>query len=168
MIDEFRENARVEKQDGAVIGPYPAMFAGNTILILDEKADVEEGDTILRELPNGRDERSLVTKATFFRKSVGDLGAHYQIKYTKGGSSPKQESSQQITISGAQSVQIGDHNTQHIVNTFDTLVKTIDSAGASQAEKNEAKSHLKRFLEHPLVVSVLGTSATTILQMLHR
>lgn len=51
---------------------------------------------------------------------------------------------------------------------FVTLVKMIDSTDASHAAKDQAKSHLKRFLEHPLVVSVLGTSAASILPMLHK
>lgn len=162
MFDKLKEDARVEKSDGTVFGPYRAMFPGSTIFILDETADVEEGDTILRELPNGKDERSVVTEARFYRDAP-EFGAHYQVKYERGGSATRKEPSQQINISGAQSVQVGDHNTQNIVNAFDTLVKTIESAEASQAEKEEAKSRLKQFLEHPLVVSVLGASAGSIL-----
>lgn len=163
MFDKFKEEARVEKPDGAVLGPYAAMFAGQTILIQDETADIEEGDTILRELPNGKDERSVVTEATFVRDGPGGMGAHYQIKYSKGGSSEKQQPSQQINIREVQSVQIGDYNTQNIVNAFEALVKAVEAADADPAQKEEAKSRLKGFLEHPLVVSVLGASAASIL-----
>jgi len=42
------EKARVEKRGGQVLGPYEAVFAGDTIIIADRRADVERGDTILR------------------------------------------------------------------------------------------------------------------------
>lgn len=115
MLDDLapQEEARIEKADGTVVGPYPARFAGSTIFITDEKADIEEGDTILRELPNGKDERSLVTEATFFRRGVAGIGAHYQVKFKKGGQAPMRQPTQNINITGASSVQIGDHNTQN-------------------------------------------------------
>lgn len=154
-----KEEARVQKRDGQILGPYKAMFAGGTIVIADPMADVESGDTILRRLPNGKDERLVVTDATFFNEGIGSLGAHYQIKFKKGGESPAQRPTQNINISGAQSVQIGDYNTQNIVNSFEALVKMIDSSTAPPDEKAEAKSLLGRLLEHPLVVSIVGAAA---------
>ena len=164
MLDDLvpQEDARIEKADGSIVGPYKARFAGSTIFIADEKADLEEGDTILRELPNGKDERSVVTEATFFRKGIGGMGAHYQVKFRKGGQAPSQAPTQNINISGPSSVQIGDHNTQHIMNVFEGLVKVIESADASDDEKHEAKGRLRDFLKHPLVVSVLGSAAASI------
>ena len=52
-----KEDARVEKNDGSVVGPYKATFAGNTIVVWDAQADIEEGDVILRNLPSGKDEK---------------------------------------------------------------------------------------------------------------
>lgn len=78
-----KEDARIEKVDGTIVGPYQMIFAGDTILITDEKADIGEGDIILRALPSGKDERSFVTNATFFKK-IHSLPAHYQIKFSKG------------------------------------------------------------------------------------
>ena len=161
LLDKM-EDARIEKRGGQVIGPYKALFAGGTIIIADSMADVEEGDTILRRLPNGKDERSVVTEATFFNEGVGSLGAHYQVKFRKGGESQGQKPSQHISITGAQSVQIGDHNTQNIVNSFDARVKKIEASAASSAEKEEAKSRLRRFLEHPLVIAVIGAVAGSV------
>jgi hypothetical protein len=158
-----KEDARVEKSDGRVVGPYNALFAGSTIFILDPKADIEEGDAVLRALPNGKDERSFVTKATFYQQDVGSMGAHYQVKFRKGGESPSQKPTQNINITGAGSVQIGDYNTQNIINSFEALVKKIQSAEASDAEKAEAQGLLKRLLEHPLVVSVLGAAAGSVI-----
>jgi hypothetical protein len=157
-----KEEARVEKRDGQVVGPYKAIFAGGTIILADKMADVESGDTILRRLPSGKDERSVVTEATFFNQGVGSMGAHYQVKFKKGGESPTQRPTQNINISGAQSVQIGDYNTQNIVNSFEALTKMIDSSNASPHEKAQAKSLLGQFLQHPLVVSIVGAVAGAV------
>lgn len=162
LLDE-KEDARVEKPNGQVLGPYRAIFAGSTIIIADETADVEQGDTILRVLPSGKEERSFVTEATFYRRGVGAFGAHYQIKFRKGAEPRPPSPGHNINISGAQSVQIGDYNTQNIVNSFEALVKLIDASGASAAEKKEAKSRLRQFLEHPLTVSVVGAVAGSVL-----
>ena len=161
-IFDKKEDARVEKKNGNVIGPYKALFAGNTIIIDDPMADVEEGDAILRQLPNGKDERSYVTQATFYNMGVGKMGPHYQIKFKKGGAPVEHKPVQNIHINGAQSIQMGDYNTQNIVNSFEALVKKIDSASASPEEKEEAKSLLSKFLSHPLVVSVLGAAVGSI------
>lgn len=165
MLDDIapQEDARIEKPDGTVVGPYKARFAGSTIFIPDETAELEEGDTVLRELPNGKDERSVITEATLFRKGIGGMGAHYQIKFRKGGQAPSQAPTQNINISGTSSVQIGDNNTQNIINAVDNLIKEIESADASEEEKQEAKSRLKSFLEHPLVGTLLGAAASSLM-----
>jgi len=153
-----QEDARVEKQDGSILGPYKAIFAGSTIMIVDQTADVEECDVILRELPNGKDERSIVTESKFFQK-IQSIDAHYQIKFTKAGTSKMQKSSPNITINSAQSVQIGDHNTQNIVNAFQALQDQIESSDSTPEQKEEAKSLLSKLVSHPLVVSILGAAA---------
>ena len=153
------EDARIEKANGNVLGPYKASFAGDIIFINDPSADVEEGDIILRQLPNGKYERSFVTEATFFNKGIGRRGPHYQIKFRKGNAPVEHKPVQHINISHAQSVQIGDYNSQNIINSFDALAQKIDSTTATPEEKEEAKSLLYKCLSHPLVVSVLGAAA---------
>jgi hypothetical protein len=127
-------------------------------------ADVESGDTILRSLPNGKQERSVVTEVAFFNHGIGNLGPHYQVKFRQGGVAVGSRSSQHISITGAQSVQIGDHNTQSIVNSFEALAKMIDSSNAPAGEKNEAKTLLGQFLRHPLVVSIVGAVAGSVVR----
>lgn len=162
ILKDFEDRARVEKKNGAVVGPYKASFPGGTIFILDEKADVEEGDVILRELPSGKDERCIITEATFYKRGVAGMGAHYQIKYRKGGQSEMQKPGNTINIHGAQSVQVGDYNTQNIVNSFEALVKKIESSELPLEQKSEAKGMLRKLLEHPVVVSVIGAAAGAI------
>ena len=159
---DSKEEARIEKRDGKVAGPYKAIFVGDTIIIADPMADVESGDTILRRLPNGKDARSVVTDSTFFNQGVGSLGAHYQLKFKKGCESLAQRPTQSINISGAHSVQIGDHNTQSIVSSFEALVTMIDSSNAPPDEKAQAKSLLSKLLQHPLIVSIVGTVAGAV------
>lgn len=162
ILNKFEDDARIEKQNGSVVGPYKASFLGKTVLILDETADVEEGDVILRALPNGKDERCKVTDVTFYNRGVAGMGAHYQIKYRKGGQSEMQKPGHTINIHGAQSVQVGDHNTQNIVNSFEALVKKIEAADLPPVQKEEAKGMLRKFLEHPDVVSVIGAAAGAV------
>tara|TARA_R110002033_G_scaffold143340_1_gene181507 strand:- start:310 stop:798 length:489 start_codon:yes stop_codon:yes gene_type:complete len=159
-----REEARVEKPNGDILGPYSAMFAGKIIIIDDQKADVEEGDSILRLLPNGKDERNYVTEATFYSMSIGRMGPHYQIKFKKGGAPVEHKPVQNFHINNAQSIQIGDFNTQNVVNSFEALVKKIESSSASPDEKAEAKSLLSKFLTHPVVVSVLGAAVGAVIK----
>jgi len=157
------EDARVEKKDGSVVGPYKAIFAGNKIIVPDAHADIEEGDVILRKLPSGKDERSVVTEATFFQK-MHSIPSHYQIKFRKGSPNKMPDKpSQNITIHGAQSVQIGDFNTQNVINSFKALKNQIESSSASDEQKEEAKSLLSSFLKHPLVSSILGAAAGAVL-----
>lgn len=158
------EKAHVEKRDGRVLGPYDATFAGSTIIIADRMADVESGDIILRSLPNGKEERSVATDVTFFNHSIGNLGPHYQVKFRQGGETAGGRPSQHISITGAQSIQIGDYNTQSIVNSFEALAKMIDSSNAPSGEKKEAEKLLGQFLRHPLVVSIVGAVAGSVVR----
>jgi RIP homotypic interaction motif len=157
-----QENARVEKKDGSVVGPYKTSFAGDRIYINDVQADLEEGDVVLRTLPNGKDERNIITNATFWGAGLGHP-ARYEIEFKKGGTSEMQKPASNITILGAQSVQIGDYNTQNIVNVLQALSARIASSDATPREKEEAKSLLSNFLSHPLVTSILGAAAGAVL-----
>jgi hypothetical protein len=64
--------------------------------------------------------------------------------------------SHNITFNSAANVQIGNQNTQSVVQTFNSIIEKINSSAASPEEKAEAKSLLKAFIEHPLVSSVIG------------
>lgn len=158
-----REDARVLKPNGEVLGPYKALFTGSTIIIDDRTADIQEGDVVLRLLPSGKDERSVVTQATFYSRPIAGVGEHYQLKFRKGEEVPKKPEAQSIHIHNAQSVQVGDHNTQNVVNMFQALAEKIENSNASPAEKGEAKSRLRAFLENPLVNTLIGVAASAIL-----
>jgi predicted phage tail protein len=162
LSKKFEADARIEKPDGSVIGPYKASFPGGIIFLLDETVDIEEGDFILRKLPNGKDERNQVTEATFYSNGVAGMGAHYQIKYRKNGQPGMQKPNQTINIHGAQSVQVGDYNTQTIINSFEALLKKIELSDIPAEQKEETKGMLRKLLEHPAVVAVIGATAGNI------
>ncbi|MCI0557985.1 MAG: hypothetical protein MN733_05780 [Nitrososphaera sp.] len=63
---------------------------------------------------------------------------------------------QTITISNSPGIQIGDGNTQAIHSSISLLVSAIEQSDATSAQKEEAKSLLRAFLEHPLVVAIAG------------
>ena len=158
-----KEDAQVQKNDGSIAGPYKATFAGSTIVIWDTQADIEEGDVILRKLPSGKDEHSQVSEAKFYQK-MHSIPSHYKVKFKKWSSNQMQQKpSHNITIHGAQSVQIGDYNTQNIINSIQALKNQIESSNVSAQEKEEAKSLLSKFLGHPLVTSILGATAGAVI-----
>lgn len=58
--------------------------------------------------------------------------------------------------------QIGNNNTQQIEQVFNSILRAIDEVDATPDEKDEVKSLLGKFLEHPLTQTAIGT-ATTVL-----
>ena len=63
---------------------------------------------------------------------------------------------QTVNITGSSNVVVGDNNSQTVTQTVRDLVAVIESSTAPQEQKAEAKSLLRRFLEHPLLAAVSG------------
>jgi hypothetical protein len=63
---------------------------------------------------------------------------------------------QTINISGSSGFQVGDHNSQSIKVGIEALLQQIDASTASAEEKTEAKSFVRKLLEHPLVSAIVG------------
>lgn len=61
-----------------------------------------------------------------------------------------------INITGSTNVVVGDNNSQAVTQNVRDLLLILDSSNASEEQKNEARSLLRKFLEHPLVVAVAG------------
>ena len=72
------------------------------------------------------------------------------------------DQSSHVSVSGSSHVQIGDGNIQNVSIHIEALSRAIDASGGSDAEKEEAKSLLRRFLEHPLVSSIAGGIASSL------
>jgi len=73
------------------------------------------------------------------------------------------DQSTNITVENSSNVQLGKGNIQGETINIQKLVMAIDDANASQKEKQEAKSKLEQFLNHPLVKAILGSITKTIL-----
>jgi hypothetical protein len=63
-----------------------------------------------------------------------------------------------VTIVGSSGVVVGNNNQVSIGQALVTLQQAIETANASPAEKEEAKSRLRQLLEHPLVVAIAGAA----------
>ena len=56
---------RIRKKDGTLSRPYKCNVQPNQIRIMESVIDVEEGDSVERELPNGKIETYAVLEAQF-------------------------------------------------------------------------------------------------------
>ena len=52
ILNKLKESVLVQKKDGSLKGPYEASFTENIIIVSDLKADITQGDKIIRKLPN--------------------------------------------------------------------------------------------------------------------
>lgn len=149
-----KDDAYILKSDGSRCGPYKAKFAGDTVIVNDKMADIDDGDTVIRILPNGKEEHKEIYKANFYDTGVGGFGPHFQLKVGPKKVQPA-VSSQQINIHGG-NVQIGDHNRQEITNSIETLNNLINSSQGTPQQKEEAKGLLRKLAEYPLLTAIAG------------
>jgi hypothetical protein len=82
--------------------------------------------------------------------------------HTKPPISISLDYSRHITVHGSSNVQIGNANVQGISIAIEKVIAAIDRSQAPETEKAQAKSLLKKFLEHPLVTSIAGSLASNI------
>ena len=69
---------------------------------------------------------------------------------------------QHVSVQNSTGVQIGNGNVQDLSVHIGKIVSAIDHSTASEGQKAEAKSLLKKFLEHPLLASIAGGIAANI------
>lgn len=84
------------------------------------------------------------------------------VKHGKNRSYELGASMQIATLNVHGPAQVGNGNTQNIHNVFNQLLQQIEDSAASDQEKQEAKSRLAKFLEHPLVGSIVGGLAGSL------
>jgi hypothetical protein len=101
-------------------------------------------------------------------QTIGGIGkiSAYGVDVIEGHAKPPIsvmiDQSHHISVTESSNVQIGSSNVQDIAVHFEKLVAAINDSSAPSAQKEEAKSLLKKFLEHPLVISVAKGLASTI------
>lgn len=84
------------------------------------------------------------------------------VKHGKNRSYELGASMQIATLNVHGPAQVGNGNVQNIHNVFNQLIEKIDESDASDEDKAEAKSRLAKFIEHPLVGSIVGGLAGTL------
>lgn len=78
------------------------------------------------------------------------------VKHGKNRSYELGASMQIATLNVHGPAQVGNNNIQNISTVFNQLLQQIEESGASEEEIKEAKNRLYKFLEHPLVGSIVG------------
>ena len=157
----LNDDVFILSDDGIRQGPFKSTIGKGIATIFDASLDVEEGDKLLKPLPNGKNEIYTVVE-TKFNNDFHGIPAHYKLTLKKDTSLVERSKNTTVNIHNSQGIQVGDHNIQNIAVSLQNLVHKIDEQNASEAEKAEAKGILRQLLEHPLVASILGGLASGI------
>jgi len=157
----------IQSKDGSKKGPYRCVFSNDKVTTFETSISVEEGDKILRNLPNGKEESFTVLETSYQDKFKG-IRPHWQLEVRKDTSLKEKNmrNTTSINIHNSQGIQVGDHNIQSIANSFEALISTIEKSNCSEQEKTEAKNKLKEFISHPLVSSILGSVVGNLIGLL--
>lgn len=156
-----------ENDCGERIGPFKTKFRGSNITVFNDKLIIKEGDIAIQQLPNGTEDRFIITN-TQFNTGLQSTKAHYKISLVKESKQQREEkitSNTTVHISNS-NVQVGDGNIQNIVNSFEQLTKEIESSGSTPEQKEEAKGLLKLLISNPTVAAVLGGAVSGLLGIL--
>jgi hypothetical protein len=150
----------LESRDGQRKGPFKCALDSKSVRLFEKDLDVEEGAKVLRQLPGGRVESYTVLEVNY-SPGLMNIPPNWHLKVQKDSSLVEREGGRTVNVSihDSQGIQIGDHNLQNVTIAFQALLAAIEQADAPSEQKQEAKGRLKRFLEHPLVTSVLGGAA---------
>lgn len=158
----------IQSKNGSKTGPYRCAFSNNNVITFETSISVEEGDKILRSLPNGKEE-SFTVLETSYNDGLRNTKPFWKLVVRKDTSLKEKSmrNTTSINIHNSQGIQVGDHNTQrNVANSFETLISIIEESNYSEQEKTEAKNKLKEFISHPLVSSILGSVVGNLMGLL--
>jgi hypothetical protein len=161
------EQIHIRHKDGRESGPLKTVFGKGKFTVFDGSLVVTEGDLIDRPLPNGKAERYDVINVEYTHQ-FHQIPAHVDLSVRKQGALVPftKGKTVNINIHNSQGFQVGDHNTQNIVDSFKQIIERIEQGPGTVEEKAEAKSHLKAFLAHPLTSAIVGGAVGGLLGML--
>ncbi len=115
---------KLKKSNGEIIDDIKAIISKETIVIDSADLPIEEGDILIRILPNKLEEKYEILDYTFYQKMF-DIPAHYQIeyqRYTEKNSNKK----------------IENHTTKTEIYNIDSSTVIINSKNSSiNINKNE-------------------------------
>lgn len=151
-----KDQVFILKTDSTRLGPYKATVTQGSAIISDPQLNADDGDKLIRPLPNGKEEIYLILSCNY-SPGLHSIPPHFNLKLQKTTAiQPVALRSTTINIQHSTGIQVGDHNVLNIQNALNELVQRIEKAEAKPEDKAEAKSKLAAFLAHPLVDSVLG------------
>ncbi|KAB0547884.1 hypothetical protein F7R01_10310 [Pseudomonas argentinensis] len=153
--DLYNDTVYIRKTDGSVVGPYKTSV-GKLTPIFDSALVVSEGDELIRDLPNGRQEVHTIVDVDFFSGMPG-MDPCFNLHLRKPGAANQTSvQTNHITINNSSGIQVGNDNVMNIQNAFNDLIQRIDNSNGTLEDKQEAKSRIASLLKHPLVAAVLG------------
>gem|GEM_PF-5674032 len=149
MFNELmNDTVTLKKRNGEIIENIKASVQRDKIFIDDGKLLIEEGDKIVRVLPNGLTESYLILHTGFYDEFQG-LPAHYQMKVRKE-SAIEPHSSMSFNIGTVYGSNIGTQGNSSIKNTFnfDTVDQMIEEKGGEDKEElRKMIAEIKEFFE---------------------
>lgn len=164
--DLLTDKVSIQKADGTKMGPYECATDGSSCTIFDESLDVDEGDDVLRTLPNSKVETYKILHVKYTAKFHG-IPAAYKLTIEKSSSLlPKRKGETTINISQSHGIQVGDHNSLAISSGLESLITEIEKSTSDTQSKKSAKDALANLLRHPIVVAVAGKGIDTLLKRL--
>ena len=151
------DTINIRHKDGRVTGPLKVAFSKDIFTAFDETLDVAEDDIVERSLPNGKTELYDIIEVRF-SKGLMQIPASFKLHVRKQGLrvQPSEPSVTHISISNSQGFQVGNNNTQNIVDSFKEVIEQINKGPGTPEAKAEVKSRLRAFLEHPLTAAIIG------------
>lgn len=169
FADLQNDSVYIEKLSGERTGPYKTNIGskgGFSASIFEATLDVEEGWKLIRPLPNGKEELFTILEVNY-RAGLHSIPPHWTLKLRKESSlAEASRVTTTINIANSSGIQIGDHNVQHIANSFVALIEKIEASNTTDQEKASAKGLLRSVLENPTVAAVLGGATAGVWQLL--
>jgi hypothetical protein len=160
------DKVSILKANGAEMGPYECAFDGSICTISDESLDADEGDEVLRTLPNSKVETHKILDVKYNAKFHG-IPASCELTLEKSTSLlPQRKGGTIVNINYSQGIQVGDHNSLAISSGIETLITEIERSTSDTHAKKSAKDALANLLRHPIVVAVVGKSIDALLKRL--
>jgi hypothetical protein len=137
-------------------------------IAIDEKLNWPEDH--LHKILNICNARALVKKSIegfgHIRLTEEGQSRAISLKHGKNRSYELGANMQISTLNVHGPAQVGNGNIQNIHNVFNQILQKIEDADATQEDKEEAKSLIKKLLEHPLVNSVVGGLSGSIVGLI--
>ena len=84
----MKDSVYVVKNDGRRLGPYQSAVSSNSITIMEDEIDVDEGDHVARLIPSGKEEIYLVLSADFSCRIPDDHKDAYETGLAENRTSP--------------------------------------------------------------------------------